>query len=111
MMTRSSWEPTAMQLNLHTRQVNGGHAFADRNAIMVAGAGRIWSPNGYANFKTPENSVVCIDGKTQNLSVPGRLVDFRDEPLATFAVGDAKYCWDWTGAPSARTVVTTPPRT
>ena len=95
MMTRSSWEPTAMQLNLHVRQANGGHAFADRNAIMVAGAGRIWSPNGYANFKTQENSVVCIDGQSQNLSVPGRMVDFRDAPLATFATGDAKYCWDW----------------
>jgi len=95
MMTRSSWDPTAMQLNMHTRAANGGHAFADRNAIMVAGAGRIWSPNGYSNFQTPENSVVCIDGKTQDLQVPGRAIDFVDAPEATFMVGDAKYCWDW----------------
>ena len=95
MMTRSSWDPSAMQINMHTRQANGGHAFADRNAIMVAGAGRIWSPTTYSSFRTPENSVVSIDGKSQLLSVPGRMVDFVDKPLATFAVGDAKYCWDW----------------
>ena len=96
MMTRSSWDPTAMQLNMHVRQDNGGHPFADRNAIMVAGAGRIWSPNGYSNFRTQENSVVCIDDQSQSELVPGRLVDFDDQPLATFAIGDAKYCWDWT---------------
>jgi hypothetical protein len=95
MMTRSSWDQEAMQLNMHTRAANGGHAFSDRNAIMVAGAGRIWSPNGYANFKTAENSVVCIDEKNQNLSSPARVVDFVDTPQATFMVGDAKYCWDW----------------
>ena len=31
----------------------------------------------------------------QDLAVPGRMVDFEDKPLATFAVGDAKYAWDW----------------
>jgi hypothetical protein len=96
MMTRSSWDTDAMMLNLHTRAANGGHPFADRNAIMVAGAGRIWSPNGYANFATQENSVVDIDDKTQDVHAPGRLLDFQDNPLATFAVGDAKYAWDWT---------------
>lgn len=96
MMTRSSWDKDAMMLNMHTRQMNGGHPFSDRNAIMVAGAGRIWSPNGYATFRTTENSVVSIDDQSQNENVPGRLVDFQDQPLATFAIGDAKYCWDWT---------------
>lgn len=95
MMTRSSWDKDASMLNLHTRAANGGHAFSDRNAIMVAGAGRIWSPNGFANFNTAENSVVCIDGKQQTLTTPGRVIDFQDNPDATFAVGDAKYCWDW----------------
>jgi len=80
---------------MHTRQANGGHPFADRNAIMVAGAGRVWSPNGYASFTTPENSVVSIDGKSQNEIVPGRCVDFAETPLAAFMVGDAKYTWDW----------------
>ena len=95
MMTRSGWDKDAVMLNLHTRQANGGHAFADRNSIMLAGAGRVWSPPAYASFQTPENSLVCIDGKTQDLNVPGRMVDFVDRPLATFAVGDASYCWNW----------------
>jgi hypothetical protein len=95
LMTRSSWDKDAMMLNMHTRQANGGHPFSDRNGIMVSGAGRIWSPNGYANFRTSENSVVCIDGKSQTEQTPGRMVDFQDSPLATFATGDAKYCWDW----------------
>jgi hypothetical protein len=95
MMTRSGWDTNAAQLNLHVRQANGGHPFADRNALMIAGAGRIWSPNGYSSFKTSENSVIDIDGKTQMVNTPGRLVDFVDAPLATFGVGDAKYCWDW----------------
>jgi hypothetical protein len=95
LMTRSGWDKDAMMLNMHTRQANGGHPFADRNAIMVAGAGRVWSPPGYASFQTAENSLVCIDNKTQDLAVPGRMVDFVDNPLATFAVGDAAYCWNW----------------
>jgi hypothetical protein len=95
MMTRSSWDKNALMLNMHTRAANGGHPFADRNAIMVAGAGRIWSPNGYASFRTQENSVVDIDDKTQSERTPGRMVDFVDSPLADFAVGDSSYAWDW----------------
>jgi hypothetical protein len=96
LMTRSGWNTDALMLNMHTRGQDGGHPFADRNAIMVAGAGRIWSPNGYATFRTQENSVVCIDGTSQNESVPGRMADFQDSALATFATGDASYAWDWT---------------
>jgi hypothetical protein len=96
LMTRSGWDTDALMLNMHTRGQDGGHPFADRNAIMVAGAGRVWSPNGYATFRTQENSVVCIDGTSQNEIVPGRMADFQDSPLATFATGDASYAWDWT---------------
>lgn len=95
LMTRSGWDPGATMLNLHTRGANGGHPFADRNAVMIAGAGRIWSPNGYASFNSDENSLVVIDGKSQNRQVPGRMVEYVDTPMATFAVGDAKYAWDW----------------
>lgn len=96
LMTRTGWDPNATMLNLHTRGANGGHPFADRNGIMVAGAGRVWSPNGYANFKSDENSLVVIDGASQDRTVPGRMIAHVDEPMATFAVGDAKYAWDWT---------------
>lgn len=103
LMTRSGWDTNALMLNLHVRQANGGHAFADRNAIMLAGAGRVWSPPTYASFRTRENSVVCIDDRTQDLDAPGRMVDFVDQPLATFAVGDAKHAWAWNWQTLGRT--------
>jgi hypothetical protein len=98
MMTRSSWDKDALMLNLHVRQANGGHPFADRNSIMVAGAGRVWAPiygwgeNGWENI---HNSEVVIDDHPQADHIPARMVDFVDRPQGTFAVGDAKYAWDW----------------
>ncbi len=97
MMTRSSWTTKdALMLNLHTRQANGGHPSADRNCIMVAGAGRVWSPvqGGYA-FTNNKQSVVVIDKHPQDEHTPASMVDFKDESFATFAVGDAKYAWDY----------------
>ena len=95
LMTRSSWDKDALMLNLHTRQANGGHPFGDRNSIALSGAGRVWSPPGYASFHTAENSCVNIDGKNQSTTAPGSMVDYAEAPLATFAAGDAKYPWDW----------------
>ncbi len=98
MMTRSGWDKEALMLNLHVRQASAGHPFADRNSIMVAGAGRVWSPIagwGAEADKNINNSVVVIDDQPQANFIAARLVDFKDEPLATFAVGDAKYAWDW----------------
>ena len=96
LMTRSGWDTDALMLNLHTRQANGGHPSADRNCVMLAGAGRVWSPvqggRAYENWK---NSVVVIDSHPQMVNVPGRMLDFQDSALATFAVGDASYAWDW----------------
>jgi len=97
MMTRSSWSTKdALMLNLHTRQANGGHPSADRNCIMVAGAGRVWSPiQGGRAFDNFKQSVVVIDKHPQDEHTPATMVDFKDEPFATFAVGDAKYAWDY----------------
>lgn len=98
LMTRSSWDTNAVMLNLHMRQANGGHPFADRNSIMVAGAGRVWSPVygwGYEGWRNINNGEVVIDDHPQAEYTPGRMVDFVDATNATFAVGDAKYAWDW----------------
>ena len=98
MMTRSSWDTNAVMLNLHVRQANGGHPFADRNSIMVAGAGRVWAPIygwGYQGWQNVNNGEVVIDDHQQADYTPGRMVDFVDATNATFAVGDAKYAWDW----------------
>jgi hypothetical protein len=98
MMTRSSWDTNALMLNFHVRQANGGHPFADRNSIMIAGAGRVWAPiygSGFEAWQNVNNGEVVIDDHPQADHTPGRMVDFCDTALATFAVGDAKYAWDW----------------
>ena len=100
LMTRSGWGTNDLMLNLHVRQANGGHPFADRNSIMVAGAGRVWVPIygwGYEGFQNVNNGEVVIDDHHQPEYdfTPGRMVDFVDATNATFAVGDAKYSWNW----------------
>ena len=100
LMTRSGWGTNDLMLNLHVRQANGGHPFADRNSIMVAGAGRVWAPIygwGYEGFQNVNNGEVVVDDHHQPEFdyTPGRMVDYVDATNATFAVGDAKYAWDW----------------
>ncbi len=96
MMTRSDWSTDALMLNLHTRQANGGHPYADRNSIHLCGAGRVWSPiQGGRAFENFRNSVVVVEGQPQSVYTPGRMIDFVDGEHATFAVGDAKFAWDW----------------
>lgn len=96
MMTRSDWSPDALMLNLHTRQANGGHPYADRNSIHLCGAGRVWSPiHGGRAFENFRNSVVVVEGQPQGVDTPGRMIEFVDGGDATFAVGDAKFAWDW----------------
>jgi hypothetical protein len=100
LMTRSDWDTNAVMINLHVRQANGGHPFADRNSIMVAGAGRVWAPIygwGYEGFQNVNNGEVVIDDHHQPEYdyTPGTMADFVDATNATFAVGDSKYPWDW----------------
>jgi hypothetical protein len=99
LMTRSDWSTDAVQLNLHVRQANGGHPYADRNSILLNGAGRVWSPvQGARAFENHKASLVVIDQKPQSVHSPGRMVAFADSEAATFATGDAKYAWDWNWA-------------
>jgi len=98
LMTRSGWGTNDLMINLHVRQANGGHPFADRNSIMVAGAGRVWAPIygwGYEGWQNINNGEVIIDDHPQADYTPGRMVDKVDTNGGTFAVGDAKYSWDW----------------
>jgi hypothetical protein len=109
MMTRSDWSTNALMLNMHTREFNGGHPEDDRNSIYIFGAGRGWTAINQQNFYNNAQSIVDIDapastttpiaGETtpplQGVATPGRMVDFQDQPYATFAVGDASYCWDY----------------
>ena len=109
LMTRSGWDRDALMLAMHTRGCSGGHAYADRNSIQLAALGCVWATiDGWEGYPSGHNGEVTIDGHTQHLNSPGRVVDFQDRPEATFAVGDAKYAWDWnlesvSGGPYTRT--------
>lgn len=96
MLTRSDWSKNALELGMHTRQLNGGHAYADRNSIFLFGQGRTWFALNQRDGENSHQSEVTIDGKQQSVNSPGRMVDFADGPLATFATGDASYAWNWT---------------
>jgi hypothetical protein len=95
MMTRSSWDKDATMLTMHVRGASGGHPYPDRNGIMLAGQGRTWVTIPGKDIGGWAMNTVTIDEAGQNASTPGRVVDFADEPLATFMTGDSKYCWDW----------------
>ena len=95
MITRSDWGKDATYLHLHCRGASGGHAYSDRNSIVFAGAGRIWIRMG-SGFKTNtrQASVVDIDGKDIPVDAPAKMVDFKNNKLATFACGDAAPAWN-----------------
>lgn len=95
LMTRSSWDKNATMLTMHTRGASGGHPYPDRNGIMLAGQGRTWVTIPGKDIGGWACDTILIDGAEQNLTTPARVVDYVDEPNATFMTGDAKYCWDW----------------
>ena len=95
MMTRSSWDSEATLLTMHTRGASGGHPYPDRNGIMFFGKGRPWFTIPGSNLGGWSMNTVLIDEAQQSETTPARVVDYVDQPLATFMVGDAKYSWDW----------------
>jgi hypothetical protein len=95
MMTRSSWDTDASFLTMHVRGASGGHPYPDRNGIMFAGKGRSWLTIPGKDIGGWAMNTVLIDEAQQSVSTPARVVDYVDQPLATFMVGDAKYSWDW----------------
>ena len=95
MMTRSSWDAEASLLTMHTRGASGGHPYPDRNGIMFFGKGRSWITIPGSNLGGWSMNTVLIDEAQQSETTPARVVDYVDQPQATFMVGDAKYSWDW----------------
>ncbi|MDX6765209.1 MAG: LamG-like jellyroll fold domain-containing protein [Candidatus Methylacidiphilales bacterium] len=103
LMTRSSWDREATFLTMHTRGASGGHPYPDRNGIMLTGKGRPWITIPSKDQGPWACSTVIIDEAGQDTSTPARVVDFADQPLATFMTGDAKYCWDWVWSSASKT--------
>lgn len=104
-MTRSGWDTNAVFLTMHVRGASGGHPYRDRNGIMLTGKGRPWItiPTHGGEIDGRLCNTVLIDGADQSNTTPGRVVDFVDKPLATFTVGDTKYCWDWVWGTASKT--------
>ena len=102
MMTRSSWDKDATFLTMHVRGASGGHPYPDRGGIMLAAQGRPWVTIPGKDAGSWACSTVVIDGAAQNPSTPGRVVDYTDQPNATFMTGDASSCWNWVWAASGR---------
>ena len=95
-ITRSDWSKSALYLHLHVRGANGGHVFADRNEIMLAGAGRPWFvPANSFNTANYQQNVVNIDGASLSLYAPAKMVQVKHNANASFACGDATWSWNW----------------
>lgn len=95
MITRSDWKKDAAYLQHHCRGASGGHVFADRNNFIFGGKGRMWVINGSHSYETGLNNVVTIDDWTQKNNAPGKMIDYKRTPLATFSCGDAKPAYEW----------------
>lgn len=102
LMTRSSWQKDATFLTMHVRGASGGHPYPDRNGLMLTGQGRAWVTIPGKDIGGWAMNSVLIDEAEQNATTPARVVDFVDQPDATFMVGDAQYSWDWAWNSTAR---------
>jgi hypothetical protein len=102
MLTKSGHGPYADMLGFTVRQATGGHPYSDRNSFFFAGAGAEWARSGWEDPATYENSEVTIGNHHQEAWTPGRFLAYINKPMATFGVGSARYCWDWSwrGIPS-----------
>ena len=103
LMTRSSWDKNATMLTMHVRGASGGHPYRDRNGIMLAAQGRTWVTIPGKDTNGRLCNTVLVNGSDQSCTTPARAVDFVDRPMATFMVGDAKYCWDWIWSSASQT--------
>lgn len=100
--------PNAMQLQFFCRQNMGGHTYADRNSFALSALGRLWvrvvsTGNSLFIGESRYHSMPLVNGlgvKTnpkegQKARQPQRLAAVVDNPLATFATGDATYAYSW----------------
>ncbi|MBC8504046.1 MAG: LamG domain-containing protein, partial [Chloroflexi bacterium] len=70
MVSRSSWEPDALQLNYVARVIKGGHHAPVKGYFVVNGLERQWIEfRSRANHHTRMNSCVTVDGDGQDGTV------------------------------------------
>ena len=70
MISRSSWEPDALQLNYVPRVIKGGHHAPIKGYFIVNGLQRQWIEfRSRANHHTRTNSCITVDGQGQDGSM------------------------------------------
>lgn len=70
MVSRSSWESDALQLNYVARVIKGGHSAPTKGYFIVNGLERQWVQfRSRANHHTRMNSCVTVDGEGQDNTV------------------------------------------
>ncbi|MBF0197385.1 MAG: hypothetical protein HQL32_06725, partial [Planctomycetes bacterium] len=99
MITRSSWDPKALYLYSLTRNIMGGHRYADRGHFNLYAEGRFWGiyhkMRQIREAYLPMNrSTVLIDGEGVSIA-PGKSVAFNDLSLGTFVASDLKISYDY----------------
>jgi hypothetical protein len=100
LITRSTWQPDAVQLHVLTRAVSGGHQYADRGHVSLHALGRYWSiykplRQVEEHYQAYNRSVLMIDGQGAGMS-PGRCVAMSDAADATFIAMDLTTTFAWT---------------
>ena len=99
MITRDAWSKEALYLNYLTRQIPGGHQYADRGHFSLYGLGRFWSIYHYgrqigAQYSPRMRSVPLADDKGVSVMM-GKSVAFADQPQATFTASDLSRAWNY----------------
>ena len=70
MVSRSSWEPEALQLNYVARVIKGGHHSPVKGYFVINGLGRQWFEfRSRDNHHSRVNSCVTVDGDGQDIAV------------------------------------------
>ncbi len=124
LISRSGYDPDASALLFHVRQDMGGHTFADRNTFTVSALGRLFINynSGSTNSGLQAGnlqSIVEIDGLSMKttpqegtkMRIPAKLAAWSPTGgLATFATGDATYCysqeWRWNNYTTSPVTIT-----
>lgn len=103
LVTRSSWDTSGLRLMFQPRSLPGGHSVPDRNFILISALGRVWlAYNGYGDHATDGtlSNIIRIDDHSPT-SFAAKVVEYKDTPLFTYAVGDARnaYSMKFVGNP------------
>jgi hypothetical protein len=98
LFTRTGWgrDELALQVNCRSDTTFHSHDHPDRGAFYLTSHGQAWSVSSMRMTEPKYLNQITIDGRGQGyFPPPGKWIEMNNTPLATFAVMDTKYCYDW----------------